>query len=219
VIRVLLVDDHDSFRQPLAFMLEAEPDITVVGQAASLAAACRLVDDPGLAVDVATVDLVLADGDGVELIRHIRDTRRPVAVLVVTAVGSRRELGRAVEAGADGVLHKSAGVQEVIDAVRRLSAGEALLPPHEIIDLLRLAARERQRGLHEREALARLTGRELDVLRTLVRASNDRDIAALLNVKHETVRTHMANILGKLGVDSRVQAVVIAVRHGVIELD
>jgi DNA-binding NarL/FixJ family response regulator len=219
VIRVLLVDDHDAFRQPLAFMLEAEPDITVVGQAASLAAARRLLDDPAVAVDVASVDLVLADGDGVELIRHIRATRRPVAVLVVTAVGSRPEIGRAVEAGADGVLHKSAGVQEVIDAVRRLGAGEPLLPPHEVIQLLRLAAHERERGRHEREALARLTGRELDVLRALVRASTDREIAELLHVKHETVRTHMANILSKLGVDSRVQALVIAVRHGVVELD
>src|SRR5438128_10652145 len=104
MIRVLLVDDHASFRQPLAFLLAREPDIAVVGQAGSLAEARRILEG----VEVAVVDLGLPDGPGVELVHELRAANPLGAVLILTASLDRREHARAVEAGASGVLHKSA---------------------------------------------------------------------------------------------------------------
>lgn len=213
MIRVL-VDDHASFRQPLAFMLQREPDITVAGQAGTLAEAQRLRD-----IDVAVIDLVLPDGDGVVLIEELRRVNPRAAVLVLTASTDRRHLARAVEAGAVGLLHKSVEVAEIIAAIRRLGAGEWLLTPREIFELLRLAGQQRELCREAEVALARLTAREQEVLQALADGLSDREIAARLHISPETVRTHMGNILSKLGVQSRLQALVFAIRHGAVTID
>jgi DNA-binding NarL/FixJ family response regulator len=214
VIRVLLVDDHASFRQPLAFMLEREPDITVVGQAGTLAEACGLLHG----VDIAVIDLALPDGNGMQLIKELHGASPQSQALVLTGRGAPVEYARAVEAGAAGVLQKSVGISDIIDAVRRLQAGASLLSPQETIAMLRLAARQRER---DREALAaahRLTPREREVLQALAAGLSDQEIAQRLYISTETARTHMVNILAKLGVDSRLQALVFAVRHGLVTI-
>ena len=216
MIRVLLVDDHASFRQPLAFMLDREEDISVVGQAGSLAEARPLLAE---AVDVAVVDLNLPDGHGVDLIRELRAFNPAGMIVVVTGSAVQRDYAEAVEAGASGVLHKSAGIQEIIKAVRRAGAGEPLLSSRELVEMLRLADRHRVQDREARAALARLTPREQEVLQALADGLADKEIAARLNVRTETVRTHMVNILGKLGVDSRLQALVFAIRHGIVTLN
>jgi DNA-binding NarL/FixJ family response regulator len=218
VIRVLLVDDHASARQPLAILLDREPDIAVVAQAGSLAEARARLAEAEVAVDVAVVDLGLPDGDGVELVRDLRATNPEGAVMVLTSSVDRRHHARAVEAGASGVLAKSAQLAEIIGAIRRLCEGEPLLPPREAIDLLRLAGRERDQQHAAQAALARLTGREREVLQALADGLSDKEIAERLNVSAKTVRAHMVNLLGKLGVDSRLQALVFAVRHGVVTI-
>ena len=216
MIRVMLVDDHASFRQPLAFMLDREPDMTVVGQAGTLAEARRKLR--GAEVDVAVVDLDLPDGDGSQLIKDVRATNPDGMVLILTASSSRRDLARTVEAGAAGALHKSIGIQEIIGAVRRLAAGEQLFSPAEVVGMLRLAGQQREEDRFAREALDRLTPRERDVLQALADGLNDKEIARRLSISTETVRTHMVNILAKLNVDSRLQALVFAVRHGVVTI-
>lgn len=215
MIRVLLVDDHASFRQPLAFMLDREPGLAVVAQAGSLAEARGA---PG-GIDVALVDLDLPDGDGATLVRELRATSPGVAVLVLTAAGDRAEHARAVEAGAAGVLHKSARLAEIVAAVRRLAAGEPFYTPADLIELLRLAGRRREADRDAQAALARLTPREREVLQALADGLADKEIARRLGVSAETVRTHMVNLLGKLGVESRLQALVFAVRHGAVRID
>ena len=214
MIRVLLVDDHATFREPLAFMLEREPDITVVGQAGTLAEARGLLQG----VDVAIVDLGLPDGNGMELIRELRAANPRGLVLVLTVSTARQEKARAVEAGAAGVLHKSARIAAVIDAVRRLSAGEPLLSAREVVELFGEAARHREQEREVRAALAQLTGREREVLHALAEGLSDKDIAERLHVAPKTVRTHMANILGKLGLESRLQVLVLAVRYGQVTI-
>ncbi len=218
MIRVLLVDDHASFRQPLAFMLNRAEDITVVGQAGSLAEARQVLTGAGVEVDVAVVDLNLPDGHGVDLIRELRAVNPAGMIVVVTGSAVQRDYAEAVEAGASGVLHKSAGIEEIIKAVRRAGAGEPLLSSRELVEMLRLADRHRVQDREAREALARLTPREQEVLQALADGLADKEIAARLNVRTETVRTHMVNILGKLGVDSRLQALVFAIRHGIVTL-
>jgi DNA-binding NarL/FixJ family response regulator len=218
VIRILLVDDHALFRQPLAFMLEREPDMTVTGQAGTLAEARQAIQSAG-SVDVAIVDLGLPDGDGVELIRDLRALNPHALVLVVTAQADRQRWAEALEAGAAGVLHKSASLDQIVDAIRRLHAGEHLLSPGELLELLRLAGERRARDLEARAALGRLTPRERDVLQALAEGLSDKEIAQRLHISVETVRTHMVNILGKLGVESRLQALVVALRHGFVTIE
>ncbi len=214
-IRVLLVDDHASFRQALAFMLDREPDITVVAQAGSVAEARPLLAD----VDVAVVDLDLPDGNGIDLIRELRVGAPEALALVLTAGEGRAVLALALEAGASGVLHKSVRIPEIVDAVRRVGAGEQLLSSREIIEMLRLAGQYREQNREAQLVLDRLTPRERDVLQALADGLNDKEIAQRLHISDTTARTHMVNILGKLQVGSRLQALVFALRHGVVTID
>jgi len=214
MIRVLLVDDHTSFRQALAFMMDREPDITITAQAGSLAEGRRVVDG----VDVAVVDLELPDGNGTELVQELRAANPESLVLILTAAGNPVQLARAVEAGASGVLHKSAGISEVITAVRRLHEGEQLLSRREVIEMLNLLGEQREQNREAESALARLTKREHEVLQALADGLNDKDIAERLSISGETARSHMVKILSKLGVNSRLQALVFAVRHGAVKI-
>ncbi len=215
MIRVLVVDDHTAFRQPLAFMLGREPDLTVVGQAGSVAEARPLLGG----ADVLVVDLDLPDGHGTTLIRELPAANPAAVALVLTANATAREQARAVEAGAVGLLHKTTGIPELIAAIQRAGAGEPLLSAREVIELLRLAGQHRARDREARAALARLTAREREVLGALAEGLGDREIAARLHISHDTARTHMVNILQKLGVSSRLQALVFAARHGAVRLD
>ena len=217
MIHVLLVDDHASFRQPLTFMMERESDFEVVAQAGSLAEGRRVLEQVQ-AIDVAVVDLHLPDGNGVDLIRDLRAANPQAKALTLTASSDRREYARAVEAGAEGVAHKSVGICEIIDLVRRLSRGEQILSTAEVIALLRLEGEEREQNRIAQAALGRLTQRELEVLQSLAEGLNDKQIAERLHISSETSRTHMVNILRKLGLESRLQALVFAVRHGAVSI-
>lgn len=214
-IRVLLVDDHAAFREPLAFMLDRVADLAVVGQAGTVAEALRLLDG----VDVAVFDLDLPDGSGVELVRALRMRDERAQIMILTASGGAMSLAPAVEAGATAILHKSASLEQIIDVIRRLHAGEALLTPLEIISMLRLAMQRREESREAQAALVRLTPRERDVLQALADGLNDREIGQRLHIGTETVRTHMVNLLAKLGVESRLQALVFALRHGAVRLE
>jgi DNA-binding NarL/FixJ family response regulator len=214
VNRVLLVDDHATFREPLAFMFDREPEFEVVAQAGSLSEARRKVEG----VDLAVVDLNLPDGDGTELIGNLRAASPRAVVLVLTASAERGAYARAVEAGAAGVLNKSSSIKEVIDAARRLSAGEAVLSADEVAELLRLAGSRRERDREAQEAIEQLTPREGEVLRLLADGLSDKEIAERLYIGSGTARSHVVSILGKLGVHSRLQAPVFAVRYGLVDI-
>jgi len=219
VIRILLVDDHASTREPLAFMLEQEPDLTVVAQAGSVAEARRTLREAGASVDVAVVDLGLPDGSGEELIPVLRAAYPRAVALVLTYFSDRERLARAVEAGASGVLHKSASVGEVVEAVRRLHSGEQLLSLEEVFEALRLVDQERRRDREVWLSFERLTDRELEVLQALADSLSDKEISERFHVGTATVRTHVTSILAKLKAASRLQALVLAVRHGIVKID
>lgn len=213
--RVLLVEDHDSFKESLAIVLNGQPDFEVVGEARSVGETKSLGD---IGADVAVVDLGLPDGDGADVIRHLREVDPELKVMILSASLDRGEIARAVEAGAAGVIHKSSSVSEVIDSLRRLLAGEVLLPSEEVVEYLRLAGQERERRHQEQLAIMRLTRREREVLEALSEGLNSKEIAERLHMTIETERTHVVNLLKKLKVHSRLEAVVFAVRHGVVEI-
>jgi DNA-binding NarL/FixJ family response regulator len=165
-------------------------------------------------VDVAVVDLALPDGDGFELIEELA-SRPDVMMLVLSASLEPARFARAVEAG---VLHKSAAIGEVVEAVRRLKSGEALLSPTEVIEMMRMVSRKRQEEYEAQRAIEKLTPREKQVLQALGEGLDSKDIAEKLHITVETERTHMVNILNKLDVHSRLQALVFAARHGLVEI-
>jgi two-component system nitrate/nitrite response regulator NarL len=213
---LLLVEDHASFRQTLARVFDQEPDFEVVAQVGSLSEARRVME--GREVDLGIIDLSLPDGEGVELIEDLREANPLFAALVLTASLDREDHARAVEAGAGGVLHKSADVDEILDATRRLVAGETLFSSEELVELLRLAGQSREEEREARANIEQLTPREMEVLKALGKGMSNKEIAQSLHMSVDTERTHMMNILSKLGVHSRLQALLFAARYGIIEL-
>jgi DNA-binding NarL/FixJ family response regulator len=216
--RILLVDDHASFRQTLAFVFDEQPDFEVVAQAGSLEEARRVLEVVENEADLGVIDLSLPDGEGTALIKDLRDANPDFAALVLTASLDRTDHARAVEAGAAGVVHKSADVDEILDATRRLSEGETLLSPEELVEMLRLASQNREEAREARANIEQLTRREREVLQALASGLSNKEIAQKLHMSVDTERTHMMNILNKLGVHSRLQALLFAARHGLVEL-
>ena len=210
--RILLVEDHPALRQSLAWVLEAEADLVVVGQAGSLAEARAMT----CGVDVAIIDPGLPDGDGVELIGELHERNPECMVLILTASLDHADFARAVEAGAAGVLNKSVSIEEIRNAVRRLCAGETLFSMGEIFELKGFAALQQDRDAAAHALLESLTVREREVLEALAEGIDNSEIAHRLGIAIETERYYMANILTKLGVKSRLQALIFALRHNIV---
>ncbi|CAA9545229.1 MAG: Two-component transcriptional response regulator, LuxR family [uncultured Thermomicrobiales bacterium] len=215
-IRVLLAEDHAVFRQALALALAREPDLVVVAQAGTVAEARALT--PGGPIDVAVVDFDLPDGTGVDVIRAVHAVHRGAEAMLLTASASRLQLAQAIEAGAVGVFHKATPLEEIVAAVRRVCAGRPVSDPAELVALLRDAGEARARDAGLRGTFERLTRREREVLTLMAEGLGDREVAERLCVSKDTVRTHMGNLLDKLGVESRLQAVLLAARHGAVRL-
>jgi PAS domain S-box-containing protein len=211
--RVLLVEDHTAVRQAIAAMFERESDFTVMGQAGSLAEARGLLHG----VDVALLDLALPDGDGTDLIAALREVSPGAQAVVLTANLDRAGTARAIEAGAAGAFDKTADLEQIVDAVRRLRAGQTLLRADEVVELLRFAGRRREQEREDRQAIASLSVRECEVLQALGAGLDAQTIADRLGMSLRTERNHVARILKKLGVHSQLQAVLFALRYGVIE--
>jgi DNA-binding NarL/FixJ family response regulator len=236
-IRVLLVDDHAVMRAGFRMILESAGDISVVGEASTGVEAVAAAS--ALRPDVICMDVQMPDMDGVEATRRIaRDPSVEAAVVVVTTFDRDDYLFDALAAGASGFLLKNAGPEELIAAVRVAAAGDALLAPEvtrRVIARFAPAAAGRERTSGGREAgnpptpgppvvLSRdsgvptveLTEREGEVLRLVAQAMSNAEIAQRLYIGEATVKTHVSNVLQKLGARDRVAAVVYAHRHGLV---
>ena len=217
MIRIILVDDHAAFREAFVVLLEREPDMMVVGEAGSVGETRQLLANKILA-DVAVVDLTLPDGQGADVVEAFLDSRTVEAVLVLTALNELHDRARAVAAGALGVLHKSVPTADIIAAIRRLHRGEALFTPGQIIELLRAENDHLAKERNAQSVLSQLTPREVEVIRVLAEGLSDKEVADRLCIASKTVRVHVANILEKLGLESRLQLVLFAARHGLVDV-
>lgn len=216
--KLLLVEDHTAFRQTLALVFEQEPDFEVFLQAGTLEEARQKLEDTEDSADAGIIDLSLTDGEGLDLIEELREINPDFTALVLTASLDRADHARAVEAGAVGVLHKSVDVDEILSGVRRILEGETLFSSGELVELLRLAGHTREEEREARINIEKLTPREMDVLKALAEGLSNKEIAEKLYMSLDTERTHMMNILNKLGVHSRLQALLFAARYGIVDL-
>jgi DNA-binding NarL/FixJ family response regulator len=221
-VRIVLVEDHATVREAIGSAFEREAGFEVVGQAGSLAQARRMLQEEHqqqqVPVDVALIDLGLPDGYGGDLIKDLREAQPQVQALLLSATLERAQIAGAVEAGAAGVIGKTAHLAEVVEAVRRLRAGQTLLSVEEVVELIRFAGEQREQNYEASQTIERLTPREREVLQALAEGLDTREIAERLHISLRTERNHMANILSKLGVHSQLQALVFALRYGVVAI-
>lgn len=208
-ITVLIVDDHAVVRQGLRAWLEAEDDFIVVGDVSSGAEAALIVAD--LAPDVVLMDLVMPEMNGVTAIRLLKQQSPRSQVIVLTSYHEDEYIFPAIRAGALSYLLKSAGLDELIEAVRKAARGEATLHPHVAARL----AQELHGASQEMAVLYRtLSEREREVLRCIAEGLSNAQIAERLVISERTVKSHVNNILGKLHVVDRTQAAIYAWREG-----
>jgi DNA-binding NarL/FixJ family response regulator len=218
LIRVMLVDDHASLRRPLAFMIDREADFTVIAEAGTLGEARKLLSS-GAVPDVAVLDLDLPDGNGTALIRELRAINPHGFAMVLSGVVDGRSRASAVAAGAAAVFTKATEIDELITAIRRMCRGEVLITPGEAVELAREAERMDREQRRVAAGIAELTPREKEILRSFADGLSDKEIADRLFIGDKTVRNHVTSLLSKLGADSRLQALVIAIRHGVVRVE
>jgi NarL family two-component system response regulator LiaR len=211
VIRVLIADDQPVVRQGLRTFLELHDDSEVVGEAEDGERALEAI--AALAPDVVLMDLVMPRLDGVTAIERLRALASPARVIVLTSFLDEDKVLPAVRAGAAGYLLKDVEPAELVRAIRTVDGGEALLHPAVAARVLRELAADGDRA--RRHEL--LTPREREVLALLARGRANKAIAFELGVAEKTVKTHVGNILGKLGLSDRTQAALYAVREGIAE--
>jgi DNA-binding NarL/FixJ family response regulator len=213
-IRVVLVDDQAMVRAGFRMILECEDDIDVVGEAADGRDAVDLV--ARARPDVVLMDVRMPHVDGIEATRRVRATADPPHVLVLTTFDLDDYVYAALRAGASGFLLKDAPAEQLVDAVRVIAAGDALLAPSVTRRLIEDVARRPALDATPPPGLADLTDREREVLQLIARGLSNAEIAERLYLGEATVKTHVGRVLTKLGLRDRVQAVVVAYESGLV---
>ncbi|HEX2196872.1 MAG TPA: response regulator transcription factor [Actinomycetota bacterium] len=216
-IRVLIVDDHALFRRGLQMVLEGEADIDVVGEASDGHEAIERAE--ATTPDVVLMDVRMPKRSGIEATRTIKDTLPSTKILMLTISDEEADLYEAIKAGASGYLLKEISIEEVASAVRQVQAGQSLISPSMASKLLNeFAAMVKRRDERTQVPGPRLTERELEVLKLVAKGMNNRDIGSELFISENTVKNHVRNILEKLHLHSRMEAVVYAVREKLLDI-
>jgi DNA-binding NarL/FixJ family response regulator len=206
-IRLLIADDHPVVRDGLRAMLSTQPDMELVGEAATGTEAVARAR--ALHPDVVLMDLQMPDLDGPAAIATLREQAPEIRVLVLTTYGTDADITRAVDAGATGYLLKDAPREQLFGAVRAAARGESVLSPSVATRVL---------GRMRAPAEEALSPRELEILQAVARGLSNKEIGRQLYVSEATVKTHLLRIFGKLGVDDRTAAVTVALQRGIIRL-
>jgi len=216
-IRVLIVDDHALFRRGIVMVLEQEKDVEVVGEASDGTEAIQIASET--MPDVVLMDVRMPRRGGIEATQQIKDLVPHAKILMLTISDEEADLYDAIKAGASGYLLKEISIEDVAGAIRAVQGGQSMISPSMASKLLAEFATMVKKG--DEKPLAsqpRLTEREMEVLRLVAKGRNNRDIAKELFISENTVKNHIRNILEKLHLHSRMQAVVYAVREKLLEI-
>ena len=214
-IRVIIVDDQELFRRGLTMLMDAEPGLDVVGEAGDGATGIELAGR--VAPDVVLLDVRMPKVSGIEACVAIKETVPAAKILMLTVSDEESDLYEAVKSGANGYLLKDSSIEEVAQAVRVVADGQSLISPSMAVKLI---DEFKQMSRPEREHVPglRLTDRELEVLRLVAKGMNNREIARDLFISENTVKNHVRNILEKLQLHSRMEAVMYAVREKLLDI-
>ncbi|MBI3647544.1 MAG: response regulator transcription factor [Actinobacteria bacterium] len=216
-LRVMVVDDHALFRRGLEMVLGQEPDIELVGEASDGAEAVERVIE--LMPDVVLMDVRMPKRSGIEAAGEIKDLLPHVKILMLTISDEEADLYDAIKAGASGYLLKEIPIEEVADAIRSVWQGQSRISPSMASKLLtEFASMSKASTDRPQMPAPRLTDREMEVLKLVAQGMNNRDIAKELFISENTVKNHIRNILEKLHLHSRMEAVVYAVREKLLEI-
>lgn len=200
-IRLLIADDHPVVRQGLTTILDRESDMTVIGQAGNGREAVNMFRQQQ--PDVTLMDLRMPEMDGVDAIKAICAEFDSAAIVVLTTFDGDEDIYRGLQAGAKGYLLKDAGAEELLAAIRTVARGQKYIPPA-------VGAK-----LAERMSNPELSDRELEVLALMAKGKSNKEISAMLHISENTVKFHVNNILSKLEVSDRIQAVLVALKRGI----
>jgi two-component system, NarL family, response regulator LiaR len=213
-ITLLIVDDHIVVRQGLRTFLETRPELEVIGDAGSGEEALRLVQEH--VPDVALVDLVMPGMDGVEVTRRIRDMSPRTQVIIFSSFYKDEHIFPAIRSGALSYLLKDARPEELVEAIHKAAAGEAVLDPKVAARIVQELQGNSEQGLNP---FAELSQRELEVLRLIANGLSNQAISEHLVISEKTVKSHVSNILSKLHLSDRTQAAVYAWSKGIVRND
>ncbi|MDQ3973839.1 MAG: response regulator transcription factor [Actinomycetota bacterium] len=214
-ISLVVADHHVLYRAALRAALDTKPDLTVVGEAADAPAAVSEVQRPR--PDVVLLDVSLGEVDGVPTCAAVKSVAPDTRVLVTSDSADGGALMAAMEAGADGYETKDVDLARLVETIRRVHRGEAVVPPRMLGSLLRALIDRNRETDHALELFMNLTRREKEVLELLVDGCDHEAVADILVISPQTARTHIQNVISKLGVHSRLEAAALAIRHGLVD--
>jgi DNA-binding NarL/FixJ family response regulator len=211
-IRILIADDHHVVRRGLAFFLRTQKDIEIVGEAANGIEAVDLARQ--LKPDLVLMDLVMPEMDGIEATKRIKSEMPEIKIMMLTSFSDQDHVIPALEAGASGYQLKDIQPDDLISSIRKIINGENQLHPKATSHLL---AQLSHKGKEERNLLAELTKREVDVLGEIAKGKSNKEIATSLFITEKTVKTHVSNLLSKLELADRTQAALFAVKNHLVD--
>jgi two-component system response regulator DevR len=215
MISVAMIEDHQILVDSLSLMLRYESDIDFLGSASSVSNGHNLIKET--TPDVLLLDVGLPDGSGLDLIPEVNQVSPDTNIVVLTSLSDEATLMRVIDSGISGFVSKNSQLSELMDTIRKAAEGEIVMPTSLLVGLLMRLPRNKAAAYQEEKGWERLTVREQEVLELLASGKTGSEIAEDLHIAPLTVRTHIRNLMSKLGVHSRLEAVTFAMKNGLID--
>ena len=215
MISVAIIEDHQILVDSLGLMLRYEPDMEFLGAASSLKDGEVLVGNS--IPDVLLLDIGLPDGNGLDLIPEINTTSPDTHIVVLTSLSDEATLMRVIDSGISGFVSKNSQLSELLETIRKAADGEIVMPTSLLMGLLMRLPRDKAAAYQDEKGWQRLTVREQEILEMLAKGKSGNEIAEELHIAPLTVRTHIRNMMSKMGVHSRLEAVAFGLKNGIID--